>query len=128
MSLNHFFHECFKHFFLNIIFLKYKYYYFKILCFLGVTPHDIVQPELTMPCHKNVKFSDILRELLTLTQSWGSDFLFVYLFIFFHACWSQLWFGRQKFYMLKYKQWSSFFFFYEIIIKVYAKVLKFFFF
>lgn len=45
--------------------ILYKYHYF----FGVVTPHGILQTELTLPYHKKVELSGILINLLTLAHS-----------------------------------------------------------
>lgn len=35
---------------------------YKCIKFVGVTPHEILQPELTLTCHKNIKLSEIVLD------------------------------------------------------------------
>lgn len=36
---------------------------------MRVIPHDYLQPDLTLSCHKKIQYSDIFRDLLPLTYS-----------------------------------------------------------
>ncbi len=77
---------------------KYHYVY-------GELHHNILQPELILSCHKKVTWSDILRDLLTLTHSQKglqeSSLWHHFLFSFFFlnvGCTTLLWFGRHMFF------------------------------
>ncbi len=68
-------------------------YSFKnFISFHSVAPHYILQPELTLPCHKEVELFHILRDLVTLPPVFTMTqfhviFCFSFLLLNVYACW-----------------------------------------